>query len=62
MTMPVRAQGLIQPVRYLRLSLRRKGDQSGREAAGRLKISTRAVLSLRSPSGKHKCVQLHSLK
>jgi hypothetical protein len=66
MTMPGRSQDVIQPVRNPRLFERLvnglntilaspKGDQGGREgAAWALKISTRPVLSLRSPSGEHK--------
>jgi len=66
MTMPVRSQDVIAPVRNPRLFERLvnafntilaspKGDQGGwEEATGALKISTRPVLSLRSPSGEHK--------
>jgi hypothetical protein len=44
MTMPV-TQDLTQPVRYLRLSLRRKGDQSGREAVGALNQHARSAVT-----------------
>jgi hypothetical protein len=66
MTMPVRSQDVIEPVRNPRLVERLvnalntilaspKGDQGSWEVAmGALKINARPVLSLRSPSGEHK--------
>jgi hypothetical protein len=66
MTMPVRSQGVIEPVRSPRpferlvnafnaILASPKGDGGGWEVAtGVLKISARRVLSLRSPSGAHK--------
>jgi hypothetical protein len=65
MTMPVRSQRVINPVSNPRLFeglvnalstilASRKGDQGRWEVATGALISTRPVLSLRSPSGEHK--------
>jgi len=66
MTMPVRSQDVIEPVRNPRrferlvnafntvLAWPKGGERGWEVATGALKIGTRPVLSLRSPSGEHK--------